>query len=93
MVSNSSSVFIEFSASRLAEASVPRLYCLPDHYDIVVVKLQCSPAVTFINKPEPLSRERHTTRLITFCCVEDGIQVNLMSGLSEGLVVILTTIW
>jgi hypothetical protein len=55
-------------------------------------KAQCS-LVRFINTLGPLLRETHTTRLITFCYIEDTIQIHLMSDLPEGLTVILTIIW
>jgi hypothetical protein len=56
-------------------------------------QVQCSLVATFINTPGPLLRETHTTRLITSCYIGDGIQVYSMSNLSQGLIVILITVW
>jgi hypothetical protein len=55
-------------------------------------KASSSLTVTFSNTRGPPLNERHTTRLITVSQIREDIQVYLMSDLSEGLTVILTTI-
>jgi hypothetical protein len=53
----------------------------------------CPLVAIFINAPGLLLRERRATRVTTFRYTGDSIQLHLMSGISEGLIVVLTTLW